>query len=56
MVFQVRGTPIGALTIFIAALASLGGLFLVWTGFALSWRRFFPGKRAPLPEQTDPAP
>ncbi|MBZ4410742.1 PepSY-associated TM helix domain-containing protein [Myxococcus faecalis] len=30
----------------IAAIASLGGVFLVWTGFALSWRRFFP-KRQP---------
>ncbi|XXF79184.1 PepSY-associated TM helix domain-containing protein [Myxococcaceae bacterium GXIMD 01537] len=29
----------------IAALASLGGAFLVWTGFALSWRRFFPRRR-----------
>ncbi len=25
----------------VAALASAGGLVLVWTGFALSWRRFF---------------
>jgi len=28
----------------IAAAASFASLFLVWTGFALSWRRFF-GKR-----------
>jgi uncharacterized iron-regulated membrane protein len=26
----------------IAALASLGGVFLVWTGFALAWRRLSP--------------
>ena len=26
----------------LAALASLGGAFLVWTGFALAWRRFIP--------------
>jgi len=26
---------------FIAGLACLGGCFLVYTGFALSWRRFF---------------
>lgn len=30
----------------IAGLACLGGCFLVYTGFALSWRRFF-GKRTP---------
>jgi len=28
----------------IAGLASLGGCFLVYTGFALAWRRFFPRK------------
>lgn len=54
--FLHTGEALGLPGQFIAALASLGGLFLVWTGFALSWRRFFPGKRAPLPEQTDPAP
>jgi uncharacterized iron-regulated membrane protein len=30
----------------LAALASLGGAFLVWTGFALAWRRFFPLSRS----------
>lgn len=30
----------------IAGLACLGGLFLVYTGFALSWRRFFGRKRS----------
>ncbi|MES1168967.1 MAG: PepSY-associated TM helix domain-containing protein, partial [Oleiharenicola lentus] len=38
---------------FIAGLACLGGCFLVYTGFALSWRRFFfkkqPGAAAPSP-------
>lgn len=31
---------------FIAGLACLGGCFLVYTGFALSWRRFFGKKKA----------
>lgn len=30
----------------VAALACLGALFLVWTGFALSWRRFFRKRTA----------
>jgi uncharacterized iron-regulated membrane protein len=30
----------------VAGLASLGGVFLVYTGFSLSWRRFF-GRRRP---------
>jgi uncharacterized iron-regulated membrane protein len=29
----------------LAALASSGALVLVWTGFALSWRRFFPRQK-----------
>lgn len=36
------GIP-GQLVMFLAALAAL---VLVYTGFALSWRRFFPGKKA----------
>ena len=32
----------------VAALASAAALFLVWTGFALSWRRFF-GRTQPPP-------
>ncbi len=35
----------------IAGVASLGGCFLVYTGFALSWRRFF-GKNAKQPDVT----
>lgn len=31
----------------VAGLACLGGLFLVYTGFALSWRRFFGKARTP---------
>ena len=30
----------------LAALACLAGVVLVYTGFALSWRRFFPRRRA----------
>ncbi len=33
----------------IAGLACLGGCFLVYTGFALSWRRFFGKKQAATP-------
>lgn len=33
----------------VAFLASLGALFLVYTGFALSWRRFFKAKTARVP-------
>ncbi|WED65506.1 PepSY-associated TM helix domain-containing protein [Synoicihabitans lomoniglobus] len=29
----------------IAAIGCIGGCFLVYTGFALSWRRFFPGRK-----------
>ena len=38
----------------IAALASLGGVFLVWTGLALSWRRFF-GRKKKLAAAPEPA-
>ncbi len=31
----------------IAGLASAGAAVLVWTGLALTWRRFFAGRRAP---------
>ncbi|HRE84147.1 MAG TPA: PepSY-associated TM helix domain-containing protein [Opitutaceae bacterium] len=42
------GTAGGIVGQTIAFLACVGGLFLVYTGFALSWRRFF-GRRRPLP-------
>lgn len=32
-----------------AGAASLGGLFLVWTGYALAWRRFRARRRAGVP-------
>lgn len=38
----------GILGQLLAAVASLGAVLLVWTGFALSWRRFF-GKAKPTP-------
>ncbi len=33
-------------------LASLAAVILVWTGFALSWRRFFKKRKASVPRQT----
>jgi uncharacterized iron-regulated membrane protein len=39
--FLHTGEALGKVGQFIAGLASLGGVFLVYTGFALSWRRFF---------------
>ena len=57
--FLHTGEALGVPGQFLAALGSLGGLFLVWTGFALSWRRFFAWKRAratgPTPESTEPS-
>ncbi len=47
--FLHTGEAVGPLGQFVAGIASLGGLFLVYTGFALTWRRFF-GKRPPTPE------
>jgi uncharacterized iron-regulated membrane protein len=42
--FLHTGEAIGPLGQLIAGLACLGGVFLVYTGFALSWRRFFGQK------------
>lgn len=39
--FLHTGEALGPVGQWIAGLACLGGLFLVYTGFALSWRRFF---------------
>ncbi|WP_257457609.1 PepSY-associated TM helix domain-containing protein [Archangium lipolyticum] len=39
----------------LAAIASLGGVLLVWTGFSLSWRRFFP-RRKPAASSTGAEP
>ncbi|MDG2170759.1 MAG: PepSY-associated TM helix domain-containing protein [Opitutales bacterium] len=43
--FLHTGEALGFVGQTLAGLASLGGAFLVWTGLALSWRRFF-GKKA----------
>ncbi|MFP2963806.1 PepSY domain-containing protein, partial [Myxococcus sp. 1LA] len=43
--FLHTGEALGLLGQLVAAIASLGGVFLVYTGFALSWRRFFPRRR-----------
>jgi uncharacterized iron-regulated membrane protein len=42
MRFLHTGEAFGGVGQLVAGLASLGGAFLVWTGFALAWRRFFP--------------
>ena len=39
----------------VAGLASLGAVFLVWTGLALSWRRFFSRKRRPQDQRAQVA-
>lgn len=46
--FLHTGEALGGVAQFIAGLASLGGCFLVYTGFALTWRRFF-GKKSATP-------
>ncbi|QDE90769.1 peptidase [Myxococcus xanthus] len=43
--FLHTGEALGLWGQLVAAIASLGGVFLVYTGFALSWRRFFPRRR-----------
>jgi uncharacterized iron-regulated membrane protein len=47
--FLHTGEALGFVGQFVAGLACLGGCFLVYTGFALSWRRFFsrPAKLPP---------
>jgi uncharacterized iron-regulated membrane protein len=52
MRFLHTGEALGGIGQLIAALASLGGVFLVWTGFALSWRRFFPRRRTHVSPST----
>ena len=39
--FLHTGEALGALGKAVAGLASSGAVLLVWTGFALAWRRFF---------------
>lgn len=43
------GEALGPVGQFVAGLACLGGLFLVYTGFALSFRRFFPRQPSSSP-------
>ncbi|MBU8894618.1 PepSY domain-containing protein [Corallococcus sp. M34] len=43
--FLHTGEALGWMGQLIAAIASFGTLFLVWTGYALAWRRFFPKRR-----------
>jgi len=45
--FLHTGEALGPVGQAVAGVASLGGVFLVWTGFALAWRRFFGRKAAP---------
>jgi uncharacterized iron-regulated membrane protein len=47
--FLHTGEALGLLGQFIAGLACLGGLFLVYTGFSLSCRRFFSRRTSPPP-------
>ncbi|MFP2934817.1 PepSY domain-containing protein, partial [Pyxidicoccus sp. 3LG] len=53
--FLHTGEALGWLGQLVAAIASLGGAVLVWTGFALAWRRFFPRRQA-LTASTASAP
>lgn len=41
------GEAMGRFVQLLSGLACLGGCVLVYTGFALTWRRFFGGKKAP---------
>ena len=50
--FLHTGEALGPVGKLLAALASFGACFLVYTGFALSWRRFFLKKE----EKSAPAP
>lgn len=54
--FLHTGEAVGPLGQFLAGLSCLGGVFLVYTGFALSWRRFFGKKsKAPSPRNVEAA-
>jgi len=46
--FAHTGEILGPWGQLLAALACLAGILLVYTGFALSWRRFFPRRRAAI--------
>ena len=47
MRFLHTGEALGFFGKLVAALASIGGALLVWTGFALAWRRFIAWRRKP---------
>lgn len=53
--FLHTGEAVGWLGQLVAGIACLGGMFLVYTGFALSWRRFFgrgsPGRTNPVSDE-----
>lgn len=52
--FLHTGEALGPLGQLLAGLASFGGCVLMYTGFALAWRRFF-GRRTPAPESVPAA-
>ena len=53
--FLHTGQALGWVGQLVAGLASLGGAFLMWTGFSLAWRRFFRrGSRAVSAEASAP--
>ncbi|HZH15074.1 MAG TPA: PepSY-associated TM helix domain-containing protein [Archangium sp.] len=54
MRFLHTGEALGWIGQLLAAIASLGGVLLVWTGFALSWRRFFPRRRPSATAAVEP--
>ena len=54
--FLHTGEALGWLGQLVAAIASLGGAVLVWTGFALAWRRFFPRRQVRATTAAEPTP
>ncbi len=46
--FLHTGEALGTIGKAVAGLASVAGALLVWTGFALAWRRFFPQRKREL--------
>ena len=52
MRFLHTGEALGFFGKLVAGLASLGGAVLVWTGFALAWRRFLAWRRKPAATAT----
>lgn len=52
--FLHTGEALGIAGQLIAGLASLLSLLLVWTGFALTWRRFFSRKNTSSESQLTP--